>query len=201
MSIFKRSSSDAQKSNAATATAPGPDAKPAAPSFAPASNAPGVVPPLAAPMYAMRQPEAPAVPASESIVAAKVRTAREAQDTARERVRVAVQHERSHSPAPGIRRGAVQQAAPPCTSRREIHYPSDPDSCAQHGLLTLAWAWQEAGSPIRAINTYVELLRRYPGTPAAAAAVSDLVTLSEKLTAQGNFHTALVIYDHLECLV
>jgi len=41
---------------------------------------------------------------------------------------------------------------------------------------------------------------RYPGTPAAAAAVADLVKLSEKLTAEGQFHTALTIYDHLERL-
>jgi hypothetical protein len=47
----------------------------------------------------------------------------------------------------------------------------------------------------------VELLTRYPDTPAAGAAVSDLVELSEKLVGEGQFHTALAIYDQLERLV
>jgi len=66
--------------------------------------------------------------------------------------------------------------------------------------LSLACRWQEAGAPIRAIHTYIELLTRYPDTAAAAAAVSDLVELSEKLADQGQFHIALAIYDHLEYL-
>ena len=78
--------------------------------------------------------------------------------------------------------------------------PSNPAACAQAGLLSLAWRWQDAGAPIRAIHAYVELLTRYPDTPAAAAAVTDLVELSEKLVEEGQFHTALAIYDHLEQL-
>jgi hypothetical protein len=77
----------------------------------------------------------------------------------------------------------------------------DPVVAAQTGLLNLAWRWQQAGAPIRAIHTYVELLTRYPDTPAAAAAVADLVELSEKLAHEGQFHTALGIYDQLEELL
>jgi TolA-binding protein len=74
-------------------------------------------------------------------------------------------------------------------------------AATQAGMLNLAWKWQEAGSPIRAIHTYIELLHRYPDTPGAAAAVADLVALSEILTKQGQFHTALAIFDHLEELL
>ena len=74
-------------------------------------------------------------------------------------------------------------------------------AAAQTGLLNLAWSWQKSGAPIRAIHTYVQLLSRYPGTPAAAAAVADLVELSETLANQGQFHTALAIWEQLEELV
>jgi TolA-binding protein len=70
----------------------------------------------------------------------------------------------------------------------------------QSGLLSLARRWQEDGSSHRAIHAYVELLTRYPETPAAAAAISDLVELSESLAREGQFHAALGIYDHLEQL-
>jgi len=60
-------------------------------------------------------------------------------------------------------------------------------------------------------RTVVITVRVFPGnleedlrsdiTPAANAAVSDLVELSEKLASEGQFHTALAIYDELERLV
>jgi hypothetical protein len=73
----------------------------------------------------------------------------------------------------------------------------DPVAYAQAGLLHLAWSWQASGAPLRAIHTYMQLLNRYPGTPAASAAVADLVELADILAEQGNFHTALSIYDQL----
>lgn len=178
MSIFKRSSSDTQ-----TATVPAP------------STPPGVVPPAAAPIYSTRPPE-PA-PQGEGLVAEKVRKAKEAQQSAQEKIRVAV-------------RRATGTGSPPtasCVTPRAFLRPpmaprtSSSEACAQAGLLNLAWMWQEAGAPIRAINAYVELLERYPDTPAAASAVEDLVKLSEKLAGEGQFHTALKIYDHLEQLL
>jgi hypothetical protein len=134
---------------------------------------------------------------AESHVAAKVRIAREAQQAAQERIRASVRRTKSTAAPPGVQRRSVQPQEPvvPQTPR---HQPSNSVSVAQAGLLSLAWRWQEAGAPIRAINAYVELLTRYPDTAAAAAAVQDLVALSEKLADEGQFHTALVIYDHLE---
>ena len=195
MSIFKRSSSD-QQAGATTVADAGRPPEPSAMQGA----TPGVVPPPAAPIYSMRPPESGtrAESETESLVAEKVRVAREAQQSAQERVRMAVRRARTTAaPAPGAQRRPVQQSV---AGPRTPFIPSDPASCAQAGLLGLAWRWQEAGAPIRAIHMYVELLTRYPDTPAAAAAVADLVTLSEKLANEGQFHTAAAIYDHLEHL-
>lgn len=190
MSIFKRSTSEA----------PAP-----APAQAPqATAAPGLVTPAATPMLSTRPADAaPRIEgATESVVAEKVRTAREAQESAQEKVRLAVRRTRTMPPLPP---GAQRQTLPATTSvatcaPRSPYAPTDPVAYAQAGLLGLAWRWQEAGAPMRAIHAYVELLQRYPGTTAASAAVADLVHLSEKLAAEGQFHTALLIYDHLDQL-
>jgi hypothetical protein len=47
----------------------------------------------------------------------------------------------------------------------------------------------------------MQVLERYPDTAAAAAAVSDLVEISDILAHEGQFHTALAIYEHLEELL
>jgi hypothetical protein len=189
MSIFKRNEPAVQPASAATATtevASGGRGEQQA-SLMPPFVAPGVVPPPAAPIYSMRPPES-----------ARTTT----QETVQERLRVAVQRAGTAVSVEGVRRRAVPPAprAParqlPTGSRQSF----DPIRCAQAGLLNLAWSWQEAGSPIRAIHTYVQVLTRYPDTHAAAAAVADLVELSDKLADQGQFHTALVIYEHLERL-
>jgi hypothetical protein len=194
MSIFRRSSGDAPN----TTTAPSP----AGPEGGP--TAPGVVPPPAAPVYTMRPPEASprAEGGADSSVTERMRAAREQQESAAARVRLAVQG-RTAAPAAARRMqrpAPVHHAAPVTPHALPPFNPSDASACAQAGLLGLAWRWQEAGAPIRAIHTYVELLQRYPDTPAAEAAVADLVELSRKLTAEGQFHTALAIYDHLEHL-
>ena len=177
MSIFKRSSGDAQQ----TGTAPSP-----------ANTAPGVVPPPAAPMYSMRPAES---------VAERVRMARDAQMRARASVQAGI---RGATQRPATATACVvtsrSHGAPATPRTMPPLDPSNPAACAQAGLLSLAWRWQDAGAPIRAIHAYVELLTRYPDTPAAAAAVTDLVELSEKLVEEGQFHTALAIYDHLEQL-
>jgi hypothetical protein len=196
MSIFKRSSSDAEQATAAAPPKSGPEAAPANGT----AGAPGVLPPSSAPVYSVRQPTAAhAESEAEGPVAVKVRAAREAQQNAQERLRVAVRRTKTAPPAPGVQSRTVQQqpSTPPVGSR---HQASTSVTVTQAGLLNLAWRWQEAGAPIRAINAYVELLTRYPQTPAAAAAVEDLVALSERLADEGQFHTALVIYDHLEQL-
>jgi hypothetical protein len=209
MSIFKRSAGDAQQTGAARSADAGahgdlPDESVKASTFAPAGAPPGVVPPPAAPMYSMRPPQmaARADGDVESSVAERTRIAREAQQNAKERVRLAVQQARTAvAPAPGVRNRTAQRTAPTASHAPPSRSQFDSAAQAQTGLLNLAWAWQEAGAPIRAIHTYVELLTRYPDTPAAGAAVSDLVELSEKLVGEGQFHTALAIYDQLERLV
>jgi hypothetical protein len=163
-----------------------------------AATAPGVVPPPAAEMYSMRVPEQQAATvdtASGSLIVEKARTQQSSQENVQERVRVAVQKARTAAPAPAPRRRQLQKPAP--APRR----PSfDASRCAQTGLLNLAWSWQQAGAPIRAINAYMQLLTRYPGTDAADAAVADLVELSDRLAQQGQFHIALAIYEQLEQL-
>jgi hypothetical protein len=177
MSIFKRSSGDVQQTIAAPSAEAGPEA--GQPKFVPPAQgaAPGVVPPPAAPIYSTR----PRTSTPNGAAAG-----------------VAMQRASSASRVSG-ERGRPRPVAH-VMARTRPHTPPDPSACAQAGLLNLAWRWQEAGAPIRAIHTYVELLTRYPGTPAAATAVAELVDLSEKLAGEGQFHTALAIYDHLEHL-
>jgi len=196
MSIFTRS-------NPQQATAPvTPEKVAEAAGIDMPGTAAGVLPPPTAPVYSTRPAEPRAQAESGASLAEKVRMARQQQQAVGERVRAGVQRAKVKT----AMQTAPQQ--PPATTATTsvarassmIRYPFDPVTCAQTGLLNLAWRWQEAGAPIRAIHTYIELLTRYPHTPAAAAAVSDLVQLSEKLADQGQFHIALAIYDHLEYL-
>lgn len=193
MSIFKHSSGDAKDASAAAAAAAiaqqaqtegqakvGPPFTPPATAARP-TPAPGVVPPPAAPVYSMRPPEQQVRVEAEPSLADLPKRAR---------------------PAPPASNGSewrpMQRTSAVTSSARR---PFDPVAATQAGLLNLAWKWQEAGAPIRAIHTYVELLTRYPDTPGADAAVADLVALSDILVEQGQFHTALAIYDHLEALL
>jgi hypothetical protein len=215
MSIFKRSAGDGQQTSAAVATEPPEVARPeqpatAMPPFVAASAAPGVVPPPAAPIYSMRPPEAASQggEGADGSLAEKVSAAKDQQQRVKEKVRVAVQRARSSvsaaSPSRSMTRPAQRPAPQPAPVIARMSRPrgsSDPSSYAQFGLLNLAWRWQEAGAPIRAIHAYMELLTRYPDTPAASAAVADLVALSEKLAEEGRFHIALAIYDQLEVLL
>ena len=187
MSIFKRSSTEQQTTAAAAAE----------PAHADQAGMPGVVPPPAAPLYSMRLPDGMAPTDVDAAGAEKIKKAREAQQIAQERIRLAVQRARAAGSA--TRQRIVQRAAQPAPAA-QVRPAFDPAACAQAGMLALAWKWQESGAPIRAIKTYMDLLRRYPDTPAASAAVADLVELSEKLAGEGQFHTALAIYDHLEYL-
>ena len=172
-----------------------PSAPPPAQAAKPPFAAPGVVPPPATPTYTTRPPELPRRTDAAELVAEKVRTARGGD--VQEKVRIAVQ--RAGAPVAAAADSAtrpVRQVLPGCGDRPAYN----PVSYAQTGMLNLAWRWQQAGAPIRAIHTYIELLQRYPNTPAADAAVADRVDLSEKLAQDGQFHTALAIYDHLEYL-
>lgn len=156
--------------------------------------APGVVPPPASPTYSMRPPEG-----ATAVVAEKMRMVRGAQESVQERVRIAVQRSRTTvAPTNDVcRRLAQQSTATPWTA-----VPThDLSACAQAGLLNVARTWREADAPIRAIHTYVELLTRYPDSPAAAEAVADLVELSEELAGEGRLHAAFGIYEYLEDLL
>lgn len=160
---------------------------------APRSAAPGVVPPPAAPTYTLVEGD------SASLVAEKVKTGNDAQPSLQESVRVAVQRARTTAPARSVRRQQPQVIPQP--SRAAARQTFDPTRAAQAGLLNLAWNWQQAGAPIRAIHAYMQVLSRYPDTPAADAAVADLVEISDKLAGEGQFHIALGIYDQLEQLL
>jgi hypothetical protein len=218
MSMFSkpRSPGDIQQTGAALAPQQGvPAGQPAprvslTPPFVPpgaaprSATAPGVVPPPAAPMYTPRPPEPARGVLGDTVssATANVTLAREAQRTAedsvRERVEVSLQRART---AAVVRRRPALPAPAACAPLPQGRQPFDPVARAQYGLLSLAWSWHQAGAPIRAIHTYMQLLSRYPGTPAAAAAVADLVELSDSLAKEGQFHTALSIYEQLEELV
>lgn len=209
MSIFKRHDQGNVEQTIAT---PYPDTgaqgglpeQPAKPM--PAFAYPGVVPPPAAPIYSMRPPEsASRVDGSvDDAVADTFRIAREAeqwaQDIAEDVTSNDAPRPRAATPARSVARRSTQRATRP-TPRLRHHTCFDPVHAAQTGLLHLAWQWQRAGAPIRAIHAYMELLMRYPHTPAADAAVADLVELSDKLVSEGHFHIAFGIYDQLEELL
>lgn len=162
----------------------------------------GVVPPQAAPIYSM-QPAPRAESDGDGAAMANSRVASEPQQPALPAPASAAPAQPAKAaalPAPAMRRQAAPRQAPaiPQPVQPPTRQQFDPARAAQAGLLNLAWSWQQAGSPIRAIHTYMELLARYPGSPAAAGAIADLVQLSSKLAEQGNFHTALSIFDDLE---
>jgi hypothetical protein len=187
MSIFKRSSGDAQQTTAA-------------PPLVPPGAAPGVVPPRSAPMYSTRPPDSAGrvegYPGNS--VAENVRMARDAQLKARASVQAGVRGAVARTKTPACPAPGVQMRPAPAQPRARPPFAAD---CAQAALLNLAWSWQEAGAPIRAIHAYVELLHRYPDTDAADAAVADLMELTGKLAAEGQFHTALGIFEQLEELI
>jgi hypothetical protein len=95
----------------------------------PASS--GVVPPPAAPMYSVSLPDAG--PRAEgdaaSLIAERVRVARDRQQSVQQRLRLSVQRERAAaSPARNVRRRALQTPVAAATQSR----PSfDPTRCAQ----------------------------------------------------------------------
>ena len=192
MSIFKHSATAVKEPSAAPSQqTAAPEGQPdpsgrLTPPFAPQAPAqrgaaPGVVPPPAAPVYSMRPPGA-----AQRADATATNSSAESAHRAK-----AAQH---------VAARAVPRPAPYAPSAAAARQCFDRVAATQAGLLKLAWRWQEAGAPIRAIHTYIELLTRYPNTPGADAAVADLVELSDILTEQGQFHTALAIYDHLEAL-
>jgi hypothetical protein len=180
------------------------------------ATAAGVLPPPAAPMYSMRPPESAARVEGgvESTLAESVRMAKEAQVSVQGGMRVAVQRARTATqsvarrPAERLAPASVGAYAPPAAAaagsrgpRVRPRHQFDPVAATQAGLLNLAWRWQQAGSPIRAIHAYMQILIRYPGSPGADAAVADLVELSDKLAGTGQYHIALGIYDQLEELL
>ena len=202
MTLFKRQEQQADVQQKAAASAPGAATQVLVPQN-PAT--PGVVPPPAAPVYSTRPPEtAQHFELDTGSLVAEVSKSSEAQENVQKRVRVAVQRTRTaSSPRSSVVRRPVQQptAVPAWAAPTRVRQSFDPSRCAQAGLLNLAWSWQQAGAPIRAIHAYMKVLTRYPGTAGAAAAVADLVELSDKLADQGQFHIALGIYEELEHLL
>jgi len=201
MTLFKRQEQQADVQQKAAASAPGA----ATQVLTQAAPTPGVVPPPAAPVYSTRPPEAAQrFELDTGSLVAEVSKSSDAQESVQKRVRVAVQRTRTaNSPARSVAKRPIQQpvAAPAWAAPPRTRQSFDPSRCAQAGLLNLAWSWQQAGAPIRAIHAYMKVLTRYPGTPGAAAAVADLVELSDKLADQGQFHIALGIYEELEQLL
>ncbi len=77
----------------------------------------------------------------------------------------------------------------------------DPHGAIRVGMLRLARNWANEGHVYSAINTYREVLTRYPGTGVAAAAVEDMLELAQVLEQQGMYFTALNLFHTMEDLV
>jgi hypothetical protein len=191
MALFRRNEPNAAQQ---TITPPTPQA--GAPVLVTQTpSAPGVVPPPKAPVYTTRPPEPQRIETDQASVVAE-------QQNKQKSVRVAVQRTRtSAAPVALVKRPPKPVAAIAQWAPANTRPTFDPARCAQAGLLNLAWSWQRAGAPIRAIHAYMQVLSRYPGTAGAEAAVADLVELSDKLACQGQYHLALGIYDELEELL
>jgi hypothetical protein len=69
------------------------------------------------------------------------------------------------------------------------------------GFLQLARNWADEGHVYSAINTYKMVLKRYPCSGVAAAAVEELLDLACRLEDCGMYYTALNIFNTMEELV
>ncbi len=107
----------------------------------------------------------------------------------------------SNLPAP------TRQARPPAPAPRRTVAVSekpapdwvfDPHGAVRVGMLRLARNWANEGHVYSAINTYREVLIRYPGTGVAAAAVEDMLELATYLEEKGMYFTALNLFHPME---
>ena len=84
---------------------------------------------------------------------------------------------------------------------REAVYHYDPSAVVRAELVRLGDDWQAAGGLYQAIVAYTEVLTKYPGSGAAAAATDGLVNIARQMKQQGRYYQALAIFRKLEALV
>lgn len=77
----------------------------------------------------------------------------------------------------------------------------DAHSAIRVGMLRLARNWAAEGHVYSAINTYREILTRYPDTGVSQAAVEDMLDLALFLEKRGMYFTALNLFHTMEELV
>ncbi len=102
---------------------------------------------------------------------------------------------RANPPAPAPRRDVA------VTEKPAPDMVFDPHGAIRVGMLRLARNWANEGHVYSAINTYREVLMRYPGTGVAAAAVEDMLELALFLERRGMYFTALNLFHTMEELV
>lgn len=105
----------------------------------------------------------------------------------------------------------MPKANRPATATRQnrsvaVHQPApdfvfDPHGAIRVGMLKLARNWASEGHVYSAINTYREVLTRYPGTGVADAAVEDMLELAGTLEERGMYFTALNLFHTMEELI
>ena len=82
--------------------------------------------------------------------------------------------------------------------RTGLRHSYDPLGEVRVELLRMARHWQEAGAVHQAIAGYIDMMVRYAGMPAAAAAAEELLGMTAGLTQQGKVYTALDIFRKVE---
>lgn len=99
------------------------------------------------------------------------------------------------------RRGASTEAEPNGTtwrSPRSVRYEYDPAGEVRVERLRLARHWYQEGATQQAIAAYTDMMVRYAGMPAAAAAAEELLAMALFLEQQGKFYAVLDIFRKVE---
>jgi len=97
-----------------------------------------------------------------------------------------------------VARSAGENTRQLARRRPPAGYDFDPMAATRAGYLRIARSFKNAGSYYSAIYAYEDILARYPDTGTINAVTEELVALAETLVQQGQFYTALHLFQKLD---
>lgn len=73
----------------------------------------------------------------------------------------------------------------------------DVNAAARLSMLRMGQTWHRLGKLSQAEDTYLRIIREYPGTAEAEDAQRDLLTIAAGFELEGRYHLAIDILDRL----